>query len=193
VTVQIRHTISFQSRDFEIFCVRGQGLFNPSDLGLRPALWSTACRHGYVCGYSVVGEVLRLSTLDMVLELGDGVQLSEPVPIFGVAPYEWYPCGRAPVIRAKYRDIGAPALYSGGMLIARKLIENRRRFWGYPMIHGYEEVHELLFRRGGLIRFTDCSEILAEVWRENPNLDKGKEICDRCRPGMDLIKKYIRT
>ncbi len=176
-----------------IFWALGGGLFNPNDMGLKTALWSTACRRGYICSYSAENDVLRLVDLDMVLEIGSGVQLAKPISILGADPQEWYAYGRSHLIRAHYSCISNHVPYTGSMIVVRDFIMGS----GLPRlecpIYGYGDVHELVFRDGRLDSSRDCSEIIAEVRREDVYRDLNKVINDKCRPGMDLIEKYSQA
>jgi hypothetical protein len=192
MTIPKRDSLLFKDRVYQIFWAPGVGLFKPSDWGLEATLWTTACRHGFVCNYRVSNDELKLMALDIVLRTGPGMQLSSPVPINGVDPHEWHAYGRISNIQARYRNIDSPVFYSGGMLVVRNFIMGAAPSRSHQPVHGFKEAHDLLFAEGRLVNSTDCSEPLFEVRRVNPYLDRDKSICDRCRPGMELIDEYTR-
>ena len=193
MTVPKRDTVQFQSRDYMIFWALGGDLFNPNDMGIKTALWTTACRHGYVCNYTVDDGKLQLMALDMVLEIGSGVKLLAPIRILGTDPNEWYAYGRNPVIRAQYSDIRGHVPYTGSMIIVQNFIMGSELPRLECPVYGYKEVHELVFREGRFDSSKDCSEIIAEVRREDAYREMNKVISNKCRPGMDLIEKYSQV
>ncbi len=135
----------------------GDGLFDPSALGLRPLAMSTACWRGYVCQYTVVDGGLVLTELEMLVE-------GEPPPLFGVTPLKEGLRG------PRYEGLREPVRFTGRLLLGRGFLSELYVHMGFQSSWKYEDVQELLFENGHLTEAHDRSEDAARR-RAEPSPD----------------------
>lgn len=153
MTAQINDSCFHRKIDYSIAGISGTGLFDPTDLGLRPLGLNTACWRGYVAGYSVVGDELLLSRLQIGLE-GEDVQRA--VELFGAHKGKDF-CGLV------FQDLTRPVPFTGGLLLADGFIRELYVHMGFHPAWKYERVRELSFHEGRVIADEDRSEQMAGV------------------------------
>lgn len=65
MTAQFPDTIDLDGEEYAVAGVRGSGLFQPLEHGLKPVPRVTACWRGYVCHYALAGDQLLLRGLEV--------------------------------------------------------------------------------------------------------------------------------
>ncbi|MEV5574221.1 hypothetical protein AB0L06_29665 [Spirillospora sp. NPDC052269] len=149
MTGQIPDAVIYHDRLYALTGQEGDGLFDPSALGLRPLAMSTACWRGYVCEYTVVDGGLVLTELEMLVE-------GEPPTLFGVTPAEDASRGR------RYEGLREPVRFTGRLLLGREFLNELYVHMGFQSPWKYEDVQELVFENGHLTEAHDRSEAAAQ-------------------------------
>jgi len=169
MTAQIPDSVHYKDMTYNVIGIKGEGLPKPSDYGLHPAMWHTACYRGYVAGYLCTDEGLFLDKLHI------GCVSGKWVAINGIEPETQYSTGWSMNDGEKeevtwengklYQGLNLETYFSGGILIATGFIRELYVHMGYGKPYQYEHVHELLFHEGTLTQEIDHSE-KAAAWRE---------------------------
>jgi hypothetical protein len=161
VTDQIRDSIAFRGRDYEIAGICGVGLFAPEKHGLHPVEMSTACWRGYWCEYRI-SNANHLLLEKLVIAL-DGEERQEALS--GEGPLLF---GRRPEKRSydfAYQTSGVSIPYFGGMVIGTEEANSPLVDWFSLEFYGYDFRHvwELVFEDGRLVAAFDRSKTLEEL------------------------------
>jgi len=171
MTAQVNDTVKHDGIVYAIAGINGEGLFDPSSLGIEPAGLCSACWRGFVCHYEVRDQELKLGELELSL---DG--RSQAPTVFGVAP------GERGLWGIPYRGIDHLIPYSGGLLLGDGFIEEMYVHMGFHPAYTYRRVQELNFELGLLTKATDLSADMEECRRElggrenQPSADKRKDV-----------------
>jgi hypothetical protein len=179
MTTQFGDTVRYRGRAFALAGVSGEGLFAPVAAGAPPAATSTANWRGYRCTYAVAGDRLRLEAVRLGLpgpELAL-VRRGQGRSLFGVPPrldegLEAWLMG-APVV---YAGLGAPVLYTGGVLLGDDVILRLCGGGGVPAAWKYRAVHELVFEEGALREAHDLSAAAADFRRGRSRRAQGRSL-----------------
>lgn len=163
MTAQIPDTIQFEAVRYSLATVRGSGLFDPAEYGLRPAPRITSCWRGFVCRYAVQDDRLVLDTF--LLNTGD------PAPdLFGISPR---PKGESSVFDAEYPGLGHLVPFTGRILAGNDFIQELYVHMGFHPAWKYRQVHQFEFSAGQLTAHRDRSAEAAAFRhqvRKQPNL-----------------------
>ena len=174
MTTQLSHSIEYRGQGYSIAGKQGDGLFDPTQHGMKPIGRCTACYDGYLCTYVVDGQRLLLDQLDICLDAQGPI-------LFGVRPKAYtrktlmFFTRRTSIFDVVYERLQHPVPYSGGLLLARGFIEDSSLNIGYTPAWKYREVHELMFDNGELERETDRSAQMPELRREIADSYPGRE------------------
>lgn len=132
-------------------------LVNPKNFGIVPVMLHTACYRGFVCRFSLDGEV-RLTQLKVLSRAG-----SYPA-IRGVRPH----IDPARKI-ATYDGLAHKVPYSGHLRLGKDAIPERYVHMGYPHLTEFRKVLKVTCELGVVREVTDVS---AEVALQREALDK---------------------
>ena len=175
MTGQASDKVAYREEKYSLVGISGTGLFDPAAHGIKTLSTNTGCWRGFVCGYVVKENTLRLRKLTC------GLDDKEPPPLlWGRAPQkeigEYY--RRKFVFFGKkifyssetgdycYSELDALIEYTGGLLIGNSFIETMYVHQGFQKAYRYENVHELTFEKGALIAARDVSDAMAAYRRE---------------------------
>ena len=137
-------------------------LFDPVALGYRPTMRTTACIRGYVCGFELLGGVLRLHTLAINHQPGRApiTRRRQPPDLNGVAAIErpddlvadWH-----------FEGVALPLAFTGGLLVGfdRRAVARSASGWRAAWL--YAHVRELVFEAGALVAETVLDESIAPI------------------------------
>jgi hypothetical protein len=174
MTAQFSDSASYRGKDYSIAGKNGEGLFDPSEHGMKPVGRCSACWRGFVCAYRVEGRALFLDRLSIYL---DGAAPD----LFGVQPIRSRP--RFGLFDVVYEALCHKVPYTGGLLLAREFIKELYVHMGFHPAWKYREVHELIFKNGELLEESDRSREIAEL---------RQEIADRpLEPGQSASRSEI--
>lgn len=148
MTAQIPDFVWLEGRQYRLAGVSGRGLFDPQDVGLRPAATSTANVRGFHCTYAVEDSRLVLQTVY--------IGLAEPMELFGRQPERGGVTEFAPNSWA-FKDLAHPIPFSGGLLVGDGLTGRPSRHLGTSPPWSYETLLELELDDGRLTAVTDHS------------------------------------
>jgi hypothetical protein len=149
MTAQIPDFVWLEGRRYRLAGVSGRGLFDPQDVGLRPAATSTANWRGFHCTYGVEDSRLVLQTVY--------IGLAEPTELFGRQPERGGITEFAPNSWA-FKNLGRPIRFSGGLLLGDGPTDRTSRHIGTPPPWTYATLLELELHDGRLTATTDHSE-----------------------------------
>ncbi|GAA2438162.1 hypothetical protein GCM10010191_61650 [Actinomadura vinacea] len=186
MTGQISDEVTYRGKPYALTGANGTGLFDPASLGLRVRMISTACWRGYVAGYAVLDDALKLTRL----ELG----LDDRPEVFGVRPDEPHDPEEAedsenflpPPRHPAYSGLDVPVPFTGGLLIGRDFDSSYYVHMGYQAGWKYEDLQELIFEDGRLVEAHDRSRTAARM-REAA---EGPESPDR--NDREAVRAWIR-
>lgn len=157
MTEQISDHVVYQETEYMLEEVDGQGLFDPSDLGVRPARTSTANWRGFRCTYAVVESRLVLAELRIGLEQPNELHLREP-NVFSAEPEA------ASMQSWLFKDLRYPIAFTGYLVLVKDWIEGYfTRYSGIRPLFTYGSVLELRFREGLLVETDDRSEEMRDA------------------------------
>jgi hypothetical protein len=182
MTAQISDRLDYLGRTFAISAVKGTGLFEPEQHGLRTVMMSTACWRGWHAHYAVEGEKLIVRDLFLNLHPDDLAKTGgKHPPLFGVAPRDDHFMGHV------YEGVNVPVAYSGGILIGDGFIRELYVHMGFHPCWKYREVHELIFEDGRLLVGRDCSLLVAQLRQRLEKEAGGPKMPDR-----DSVERWVK-
>jgi hypothetical protein len=185
MTAQLNDTVLYQGKELCISGVKGEGLFNPEDHGLRTMDLCSACHRGSVCKYEIAGDRLMLKQVDAFLdeEQEESARRGDGPLLLGKAPDE----KPGPIDTIVYSDLGTPLEFTGGLLLTSGFIKELYVHMGFHPAWKYREARELTFEGGLLTHVTDLSTLMAR-FRE---LVKGEPLRPGLRAARAEIEKWV--
>ena len=163
MTAQVPDVIEYRGKQYSIAGVSGEGLFDPSEHGMKPLPSNSANWRGFACEYVVFGNTLLLDRLCVDLE-------SPGRELFGVSPETKFFDSVPEAARANYAScvsvyegLNHKVTYTGGLLLGEDFIDELYVHMGFHPAWKFREVHELVFDRGTLTQEADLSEKIAQV------------------------------
>ena len=157
MTEQIPDRVVYQEAEYILAEVDGQGLFDPSDLGVRPTRTSTANWRGFRCTYAVVKSHLVLDELRIGLREPNELHLREP-KIFSADPE------RAGMQSWLFKDLQYPISFTGQLTLVKDWIPGIfMRSSGIRPLLTYGSVLESQFQDGLLLATNDRSEEMKQA------------------------------
>ena len=148
MTAQIPDFVWLEGHRYRLSAVSGHGLFDPSEMNLRPTATSTANYRGFHCTYVIDESRLKLDTVY--------IGLAEPMELFGRQPERGGVTEFAPNSWA-FRDLGRPINFTGGLLVGEGLPDRPSRHIGATPPWAYSTLLELELDTGHLTAMTDHS------------------------------------
>jgi hypothetical protein len=186
MTAQINDTCFHRKIHFDLAGISGDGLFEPSRVGLKPVAICSACWRGYVAHYSIIGEALFLTRLCVYLSEDDAAlaRTGKGLEIFGVMPVAQTKRGA----NFLYRGLRVPILFSGGLLLADEFIPELYIHMGFHPAWKYKNVREVVFDSGMLAqdddRSSEVAQVRAELIKDNPQ--------SRGMPRQNEIEAWVK-
>lgn len=185
MTAQFSDTLKYEEKDYEIAAISGDGLFDPAQYKMKPISQCSACWRGFVTRYQVANEELHLIALSISLT-DDDWRTEEKfpkvqAPIIGgykaidMSVEQWS------LFEYYYTNMRLPIPFTGGLLLARDIINDLHVHMGFDPAWKYRTVYELLFEEGRLTKSINVSEKMAEIRLEmkeaelQPSLDTSKK------------------
>ncbi len=165
MTGQVSDSIIINGEEYRIAGVKGEGLFNPFNLGLRPVSPNTACRRGHISCYEIRERWLLLQNLMIWLaspEAGDAIVSKWPPLINGIKPLSYTNRPRA-VKDFVYNDLRLGVKYSGGILAATGFLSDLYVHMGFHPAWKYEKVIELFIDNGRVTMTRDVSDRMTQL------------------------------
>jgi len=162
MTAQIPDFVDVDGDEFAIAGVKGSGLFDPNDYGLKPRVISTACWRGFVAHYGIDYSALVLRSLLIGF---DDPPMSPGEPFRGLRP-TWDDREHA----WRYSGVDLRVRFGGAMLCGRDFIPELYAHMGFHPAWKYRRVLELRFEDGRLLEQRDLSSRFAEL-RERLSLE----------------------
>ena len=179
MTAQIPDTLLIESESFSIIKVRGEGLFHPQSIGIKPVCTSSACWRGYECHYAIEDGQLLLRRLVVPISAG-AVKLGR-VQIFGKKPEIVRP-RRIPadekflgigIAMHEISDISIPISFSGQLLAGRDLDASLYVHMGLQSAYKYRRLKQLTFDSGALTSLVDRSQDAEAIRATIPSTTEG--------------------
>jgi hypothetical protein len=185
MTAQFSDAVFYRNRPFSLAGVNGQGLFVPEAHGLEPQSSCSACWRGYLVGYEVADDRLRLRDLSLFAPAEEmaAARKGEGKPLFGVRPYV---PEKSSIVR--YDDLHHPLDFTGGLLLGDDFIDELYVHMGFHPAWKYHEVHELIFDAGRLTKAADRSAEMASL-REGID---AKGLQPSLADGGEGVEEWIR-
>ncbi|MDO4837648.1 MAG: hypothetical protein Q4B32_04570 [Clostridia bacterium] len=154
MTAQIADEYKVSGKKYEIIAMSAPVTFDPSDYGFHPTAPHTACWRGYWCDYKVTSKQLMLDKLHIYC--GD-----DCYPVFrGVTPQN-DPVGGGSM--KLYKGLNQLVDYDGSLVLGRGFINRYYIHMGFQRAWAYEEVKELVFEHGMVVRTVDHSDFVAAL------------------------------
>jgi len=176
VTAQFSDTVRYRKKPRAIAGVKGTGLFDPAQQGVKAVGWSTACYRGFHCTYEITNGSLFLTQVNLGLGEKDRdlVARGEGPKLYGKVPRRYTEHGHSTNVRTgevttswQSSDFVVDGLqelvpFTGGLLLGDKFIREMYVHMGFHPAYKFREVHELVFDYGRVTLEQDCSAPMAE-------------------------------
>jgi hypothetical protein len=172
VTAQNPDLITYAGEHRFVAAVRGEGLFDPRELGRHPAVVLTSCWRGYMVAYAVENDQLLVKHLALAPDPGESlVDLASrggPPILWGKLPLtdpqaspSWRDLGAAFSLGGLssmwiYESLDHPVSFTGYFLLADEVPDGYSL--GRPLGEGGRGITELGFDRGRLIESRPLDE-----------------------------------
>ncbi len=177
MTAQLHDSIVHDGRVHAITGAAGEGLFRLQDHGLEPVSYITSCWRGNVLGYEIDRKKrLKISWFTMGIRYRDLQKIwnGEVPELFGMPVWAYQKPG------VKYRDdrlekengivqgyhctsLNGPVPFTGGLILGIGFIRDWYLHQGYQSPWKYQEVKELIFKKGRLKQSWDHSQAMADI------------------------------
>ncbi len=153
MTAQIADKYYYKDETYDIIALSAPVYFQPEEYGLKPVAKCTACWRGHWCEFEVTYTGLLLQTLNI------SCANNEYPDLFGV---------KAEKVKdffcdAKYDNLNHPIEYDGSIVIGRDFIRDYYVHMGFQQAWAYEEVYELVFENGILVKEVNHSEFVKQL------------------------------
>ncbi len=192
MTLQAADSALFQSKQFLLCGVNGTKLIEPTLLGLKPEMTSTACYRGWLAEYSI-GDQIQLADLYVFHDAGIPARNRKPngPVINGVSPQE----PNSPLdFNCLYKGLNLPLSYTGGLLLGKDLVRDLLANMGFHTFWKFEEVYELIFQNGQLLSAVDKSQIAREIREQHlvkgflghPDIRREKKVLEWIKQSFSL-------
>ncbi|MHA1203298.1 MAG: hypothetical protein ACTSQ4_12370 [Candidatus Heimdallarchaeaceae archaeon] len=158
MTGQISDSLLYNGEEYFIVGIDGNELFDPLSFDIETIPASTACWRGFQAFYSINEEVLVLQNLF--------ISMKEKKEIKGKKPSK----GES-YFRYHFRELNLKMKFTGTILIARDFISEMYIHMGFQRPMSYENVLELYFTKGKLIKEKNLSKKMEEL----RNIDSSKD------------------
>jgi hypothetical protein len=186
MTAQAMDLVRWRDRTWSLVGMDGQGLFDPTALGIQPRMLHTAAWRGYICTYGVEDDELRLQRLEIGFDqatqeralAGDPPVIGDARPIQQGTGHAWL-----------YDDADLPVPFTGGLRLGHGFIRELYVHMGFAPAWKFEEVFELRFEAGRLVGVEDESDAMR---REREEALKG-ELAPGRTSGVERITDWIRS
>ena len=160
MTAQVQDTIHWRGEEWHLAGIAGDGLFDPTSVGLQPTMLSTANWRGFQCIYTVEDDRLVLASLT----IGLSNEAFEAAPPDGPT-IDGRPASRRVGIASTWDDLRLPVAFSGLLTLGRGFIRELYVHMGHQPAWKYESVVELTFLDGRLEGAEDATARHAEMRR----------------------------
>jgi hypothetical protein len=159
MTLQIPDQTKFENVLYDICDLLGGTLFSPQDYGLKAISWQTDCHRGYFCHFKISSNQLFLENLSIGFESEETIKAINNKELFGKLPEfgVWF---------SEYKNLNAPILYTGNLLLGNNYIHKLRSIGGFEPAWKYQKVLELCLEKGKVISVTDKSEQMKDERKE---------------------------
>lgn len=185
MTAQINDRVFHCGRRYSLAGMNGEGLFDPSDYGLKPESCLSACWRGYHVDYEVRDSTLLLTSVTIGLSLPDKLLASR-----GQLPFApGVIMGKPKFGLGTIEGLSSSVPYTGGLLIADNFIRELYVHMGFHPAWKFQDVRELIFEHGRLLEDHDRSSAMAAL-RERlaaeplrPDIERSREVgswIERC-------------
>jgi hypothetical protein len=186
VTAQAMDLVRWQDRTWSLVGIDGDGLFDPTALGIEPQMLHTAAWRGYICTYAVEDDELRLRRLEIGFDratqeralTGEPPLIGDATPARQGSGYVWI-----------YDDADLPVPFTGGLRIGDGFIRELYVHMGFAPAWKFEEVYELRFDAGRLVAAEDQS---AEMRDQRERAGMG-DLAPPRSSGPERITEWIRS
>ena len=178
--------VRWRDRTWALVGIDGEGLFDPTALGIEPQMLHTAAWRGYICTYEVADDELRLARLEIGFDQATQERsVAGDPPVIGDARPTRQGTGHAWL----YDGADLPVPFTGGLRLGHGFIPELYVHMGFAPAWKFEEVHELRFEAGCLVGATDES---AEMRRQREQAVEG-ELAPPRSSGVERITDWIRS
>ncbi|HUR45352.1 MAG TPA: hypothetical protein VMZ27_05675 [Candidatus Saccharimonadales bacterium] len=160
MTAQINDEVFYRKTSYSIAGISGSGLFEPQSHAIEPVSMSSACWRGYHVEYAIEAKQLFLTRVTLGLSKKDELRAKagHGPALFDVKPrYDEQGWG------CVYAPLRVPILFSGGLLLGNRFIDQLYVHMGFHPAWKYRQVHEVLFERGQLTGELDRSSKMEEL------------------------------
>lgn len=160
MTAQISNDIKYNGEVYQIL-YESEYLFEPEKFGFNDTYWNcTACYAGYMIDYKVENDKLIIERF----AIND--HTTNPPQFLGVIPAKGKSYNEADSLFESfdyiYNNVNQKLEYTGKIVIARIMATNYV-YNGYQPFYNYEDVKELQFENGNVVKVYDLSDLAGRV------------------------------
>jgi hypothetical protein len=186
MTAQAMDLVLWRDRTWSLVGIDGDGLFDPTALGIEPQMLHTGAWRGYICTYRVEDDELRMQRLEVGFDQATQERaLAGDPPVIGDAR----PSRQGTGFVWLYDDADLPVPFTGGLRLGHGFIRELYVHMGFAPAWKFEEVHELRFEAGRLVSAEDQSEAMR---REREHAVQG-ELAPPRSSGVERLTDWIRS
>ncbi len=167
MTAQIPDEFIYDGEPFSLVGLKGQGLYTPEDLGMKPHSSCTACWRGYVMKYVCLNDRLILD--------GMRVNVQNPPEINGVKPKSG-----GNLFDYSYENLNLKTKFTGKLLLAKDFIRSMYVHMGFQRPMAYKTVVEIHIEEGNITLTKDLSKKMEEF--------RNQDISKNSRPHSNSSK-----
>ena len=186
MSAQAMDLVRWQDRTWSLVGIDGEGLFEPTAMGIQPQMLHTAAWRGYICTYAVEDDELRLQRLEVGFDpqtqeralAGEPPLIGDARPTQQGTGYVWL-----------YDDADLPVPFTGGLRLGHGFIRELYVHMGYAPAWKYEEVFELRFEAGRLVGAEDESDAMRLAREQAAEGD----LAPSRTSGVERITDWIRS
>ncbi len=151
LTGQVSDEFRYNGEVFALVGINGEGLYMPSDFGMRTTMASTACWRGYQMFYDCVDGKLILDTMF--------ANPTEPKQVNGKDPQKQDENRRFNYV---YENLGLKTKFTGRILLGKDFIQEMYVHMGFQSPESYQTVIEIEVKDGDIVKETDLSSTIAK-------------------------------
>lgn len=159
MTAQVGDRFLYGGNEYSIVAMSRPIQFDPSDYGIKPAAFCTACWNGYWCDYQISAEGIVLKNLYINSENGSYPEIN------GIGPENSGQKRSQYMGHHLYKNLNMFIEYTGRILAGKDFMREYYIHMGYQRAWAYKALVEWIFDGGRLIKTVDHSE-MAEKLRE---------------------------
>ncbi len=156
MTAQIGDRFNFDGKEYTMIAMNEPIGFNPRQYGLTPRHTCTACWRGYFCVYNIMQDGIYLN--ELYINSDEYPAIEGVMPMVDSEGNEFKYMGHR-----QYKGLNIKLPYTGKILVGDGFMVGYYIHQGYQRPWAYENLRELIFENGELVKSNDLNEVAAKM------------------------------